>query len=111
VAAPGEIVVVNFPGVHGIKRRPAIILSTDVYPQNRPDAILGLITSQVKSATGPTDYILQDTQASGLRTASAFRSFLVTLPRSAVTATIGRASDGDWQAIVRCVRKAVSDGS
>jgi mRNA interferase MazF len=108
VPQPGEIVVVDFPGVHGVKRRPAIVLSSDVYHRNRPDVILGLITSQIASATGPTDYVLQDGRIAGLHTASAFRAFLVTLPQAAITASIGRASDRDWREILTCVETAIA---
>ncbi len=64
---PGMIVVVDFPGVTGIKRRPAVVVSTVLYHTHRPDAIVGLLTSQVISAAGPTDYSLQDWKAAGLR--------------------------------------------
>jgi mRNA interferase MazF len=108
LAKAGDIVVVDFPGVQGIKRRPAIIISSEVYHQARPDIIVGLVTSQISSARGPTDFVLNDWQASGLHSPSAFRSFLVTLPQSAVTAAIGRASERDWKMILGCVQKAIS---
>jgi mRNA interferase MazF len=28
---PGDVVVVDFPGVMGIKRRPAVVVSSDTY--------------------------------------------------------------------------------
>ena len=65
-----------------MKRRPAVILSSDEYHRVRPDIIVGLITSNIAAATGPTDYVLQDWQAAGLHIQSAFRAYLVTLPRS-----------------------------
>lgn len=77
---PGDIVAVNFPGVTGVKRRPAVILSSPVYHAARPDVIVGLITSQTAAAADPTDYLLQDWAQAGLRVPSAFRSFLATLP-------------------------------
>ena len=79
---PGDVVAVNFPGVTGIKRRPAVILSSAVYHASRPDVIVGLITSQTAAAIGSTDYLLQDWAQAGLRVPSAFRSFLATLPPS-----------------------------
>lgn len=75
----GDVVTVDFPGVTGIKRRPAVILSSTTYHQNRPDIIVGLITTQT-TALGATDYVLQDWLLAGLRVASVFRSFIVTLP-------------------------------
>ena len=57
---PGDVVAVNFPGVAGIKRRPAVILSSPVYHSSRPDVIVALVTSQTAVAIGSTDYLLQD---------------------------------------------------
>jgi mRNA interferase MazF len=56
---PGDVVTVDFPGVTGIKRRPAVILSSVIYNTTRPDVIAGLITTQI-NGLGSTDYILQD---------------------------------------------------
>jgi mRNA interferase MazF len=44
----GDLVTVDFPAVTGIKRRPAVVLSLETYQANRPDVIVGLITSQTK---------------------------------------------------------------
>jgi mRNA interferase MazF len=96
---PGDVVVVDFPGATGIKRRPAVVLSSNADHSTRPDVILGLITSQVASATGPTDDALVDWAAAGLRIPSVFRSFVVTLPRAAVQQVAGRLSDQDWLAV------------
>lgn len=41
----GDIVTVDFPGITGIKRRPAVVLSSEVYHSLRPDVIVGLITT------------------------------------------------------------------
>jgi mRNA interferase MazF len=103
----GDVVAVDFPGVTGVKRRPAIILSSATYHANRPDVIVGLITSQTKEL-GSTDYVLQDWQAAGLRVASVFRSFIVTLPPSANLVVIGQLSERDWQGVRDCVKVALA---
>ena len=72
---PGEVVWIDFPGVVQTKRRPAVILSSASYHSTRPDVIVGLITSQIVKASAPTDHVLQDWQATGLRVPSAFRAF------------------------------------
>lgn len=72
---PGDVVVANFMGAVIIKRRPAVVLSSAIYHANRPDYILGLITTQVAAVIGPTDYALQDWIKIGLRQPFAFRSF------------------------------------
>ena len=96
---PGDVVVVDFPGVTGIKRRPAVVVSSDEYHSARPDLIVGLITSQVAGSVGSTDHALADWSAAGLRLPSLFRSFLVTLPRTAVYHVAGHLSDQDWLAV------------
>ncbi|MDH7486468.1 MAG: type II toxin-antitoxin system PemK/MazF family toxin [Anaerolineae bacterium] len=104
---PGDVVTVDFPGVTGIKRRPAVVVSTDTYHRTRPDVILGLLTSQLAAATGPTDYVLQDWQAAGLHSPSAFRAFLATLSATSLNA-VGHLSDRDWQRVQACLRLALA---
>ncbi len=53
---PGDVIVADFPGITGVKRRLALVISSDTYHTVRPDVILGLLTGQVAAATSPTDY-------------------------------------------------------
>ncbi len=95
----GDIVVVEFPGVEGVKRRPAVVLSSASYHQSRPDVILGLITTQTAAAIAPSDHVLADWREAGLRKPSAYRSFLATVPGRDIIAKVGRLSDRDWGAV------------
>jgi mRNA interferase MazF len=78
----GEVVIVDFPGATGIKRRPTVVLFSHLYKSSRLDVILGLITSQITGSMGPTDHALVDWAAVRLGVRSLFHRFLVTLPRS-----------------------------
>jgi len=104
---PGDLITVDFPGATGIKRRPAVILSSATYHVLRPDIIIGLITYQTKNL-GATDYLLQDWKIAGLRVESVFRSFIVTLPKSTGMNKIGQVSDRDWSAILKCVSCSIA---
>jgi mRNA interferase MazF len=104
----GDIITVDFPAVTGVKRRPAVILSSQTYHNIRPDIIIALITTQTKRL-GMTDYALQDWQSSGLRVASIFRSFIVTLPSSTNMILIGQLSDRDWQGVRGCIKIAFAE--
>ena len=104
---PGDVVAVDFPGVTGVKRRPAVVISTVEYHTHRPDVIVGILTSQTTSATTPLDYLLQDWSAAGLRRASAFRTFLATLPATAAR-HIGHCSERDWQMIQARLARAIA---
>ncbi len=105
---PGDVVVVNFPGVTGMKRRPAVVLSSPEYHASRPDVIVGIITSKTAAALGSTDYALQDWAQAGLRIASAFRCFLATLPPAAEPVVVGHLSERDWDAVCACVKTALA---
>jgi mRNA interferase MazF len=106
----GDLVVFLSPDIQGPKRRPAVVISTHDYHSNRPDAILGLVTSQTDRAIGPTDCVLKDWQQAGLRKPSLFRSFLATRPREELT-LIGHLSEADWRAVQICLQAAVEFGA
>ncbi len=74
----GTVVTTNFPGVVSSKRRPAVVISSEIYHQERPDVILALITTNIANAKSATDYILQDWSAANLNRSSAVRNFLFT---------------------------------
>lgn len=95
---PGDVVVADFVGATGVKRRPAVVLSTDFYHAHHPDVVLGALTTQLSAATTPTDYVLQDWAAAGLHAPSAFRAYVGTYAASAVK-VIGHLSDRDWQEV------------
>jgi len=104
---PGDVVTVKFPGVEGVKRRPGVVVSTELYHRTRPDIILGLLTSQVINTNLPSDHVIQDWQTAGLNKPSVFRAFLATMPATAFT-VIGRLSDRDWEAVQRCLRASLA---
>lgn len=103
----GDVIVLNFPGVTGVKRRPAVVLSSAAYHSSRPDVIVGLITSRQAADLSGTDYALLDWEEAGLHKASVFRSFFATLPRSAHQRVVGRLSERDWAAVRACAKKSL----
>ncbi len=104
---PGDVVTVDFAGATGMKRRPAVVISSTLYHTHRPDLILSVLTTQTANATTPTDYLLQDWADAGLRRPSAFRAYFGMAIPSAVR-IIGHLSERDWLAIQRCVAKALA---
>jgi len=105
---PGDVVVADFPGITGTKRRPAVVVSSDTYHATRPDVVLGLLTGRVAAATSPTDYRLQDWAEAGLYVPSAFRTFLITLPQQDVIARIGHLSGRDWAEVQNRLRLSIA---
>jgi mRNA interferase MazF len=103
----GDVVWIDFPGVIQTKRRPAVVLSSSTYHATRPDVIVGLVTSQTSKSTAPTDFLIQDWQAAGLRVPSAFRAFIITLPRTAIVNRMGSLSPSDRSEVVARVKLAI----
>src|SRR5258705_8259509 len=96
----GEVILLDFPGVKQTKRRPAVVVSSQLYHQKRPDVIVGLVTSQIASASSQTDCLLKDWRQASLWKPSAFRAFLITIPQAAITRRVGNLSQRDWRAVV-----------
>ena len=102
---PGDIVLADFAGATGVKQRPTVVASSALYHLHRPDLVLGVLTTQLRSATTPLDYVLLDWAAAGLRRPSAFRAyFSMSLPADAQP--VGRLSDRDWQGVQVCLANA-----
>jgi mRNA interferase MazF len=93
---PGDVVIVDYPGVQKSKRRPGVVVSSDLYHATRPDAVVALLTTQMAKATGSTDYALKDWVAANLHKPSTFRVYLEMF-RAADLVPIGHLSDRDWQ--------------
>ena len=94
----GDIVIVDFTGATGVKRRPAVVVSSDLYHRERPDVILGALTSNVAAAIAPTDYALRDWASAGLHSPTAFRAYFgMSIP--ALAKKIGELSTRDWDEV------------
>src|SRR5260370_13385219 len=104
---PGDVVLEWFQGAQGRKRRPTVVISTDLYHAHRPDIILAVLTTQLRQATTPLDYVLQDWAAAGLHQPSAFRVYL-DMADPADVVRIGRLSDRDWQEVQARLRLALA---
>jgi mRNA interferase MazF len=102
---PGDVVTVDFIGATGPKRRPAVVVSSPLYHQHRPDLVLGVLTSQVSRATTPLDYVLEDWAHASLRQPSAFRAYFGMATPGAVR-VIGHLSARDWQGVQTCLMHA-----
>ena len=104
----GDVILLDFHGVNLTKRRPAVVLSSSMYHRERPDVIVGIITSQLASATARSDYVLADWREAHLWRPSAFRSFLITVPKTAIIKRVGRLSRRDWTEVTHRLRSALA---
>jgi mRNA interferase MazF len=65
----GDLVLVPFPFTDqtGIKKRPAIVVSSDAYQRQRPDVVLMAVTSQLLRPAGVVgEVLITEWQKAGL---------------------------------------------
>ena len=79
---PGDVVVGILVGAQETKVRPAVVIASATYLAERPDAVVGILTTKLPEMPGTTDYVLQDWQPAGLRAESCFRVYVLTADRS-----------------------------
>ena len=102
---PGDVVVGVLEGAVETKVRPAVVIASTAYLAERPDVLVGILTTRPPKPLTSSDYSLQDWQAAGLRAESHFRAYVLTAHRSELT-IIGHLSDRDWNNVRLCVGNA-----
>lgn len=102
---PGDVVVGVLVGAREIKVRPAVVIASAIYLAERPDVLVGILTTKLPQRPGMTDYILVDWRSAGLRAESCFRMYVLTAHRSELTVT-GHLSARDWESVRTRVRAA-----
>lgn len=83
----------------------AVLIASTAYLAERPDVLVGILTTRVRRPPASSDYALQDWKVAGLRAASIFRAYVLTVHRSELT-IIGHLSDHDWNNVKVCVGNA-----
>ncbi len=81
------------------------MIASSTYVVERPDVLVGILTTKVPKTVTSTDCGLLDWQTAGLRAASYFRAYVLTIHRSELT-VIGHLSEQDWKSVKACVRSA-----
>lgn len=95
---PGNVVIADIPGIVESKKRPAIVVSSDLYHADRPDLVLAIVSSRVDKATSKTDHIVQDWSEAGLVKPSFVRMFLYSVVATKAI-PIGALSSPDWEEV------------
>lgn len=87
----GDVVLVPFPfsDLSTVKRRPALVLSSDEFNRTLGDLIIAQISSRVNSPTRPGDHFIRDWRAAGLLLPSLVRAQITTINSSIVVKVLG----------------------
>lgn len=105
----GEVVLVPFPFTNqsGVKKRPAVIVSSVGYNTNRRDLIIMAITSQVRQPLGFGEAIVSDWQTAGLIKPSVLKPVFTTIEQGLVVQTMGMLSSSDLRTLRETVAQVI----
>ncbi len=98
----GDVVLVSFvfAGETGVKQRPAVIISSAIYHQQRQEAIISAITSRVdRILVG--DHVINHWREAGLLFPSVATGIIRTIKQSMLVRKLGRISPDDLKEIDR----------
>lgn len=97
----GDIVLVPFPFTDqsGIKKRPAVVVSSIAYNTARLDLILMAVTSQVRPVTAFGEVAISDWQKAGLLKPSVIKPVMTTVERRLIVRKLGRLEQADRAAL------------
>ena len=87
------------------KVRPAVVIASTAYLVERPDVLVGILTTKLPKTATSTGCLPMGWQLAGLRAESYFRAYVLTAHRSELT-VIGHLSSRDWNQVRICVRAA-----
>ncbi len=93
----GDVVLVPFPfsDQATIKKRPAIIISTNKYNDNSSDVIIIAVTSQINNSMGIGECLIIDWQKAGLIKISSIKPAISTIEKTLILKNLGKLSDRD----------------
>ena len=95
----GDVVLVSFPFTDqvGSKQRPAVIINSKAYSQDKSDFILMPITSQIRAKTAFGEVIIENWKIAGLLKASVIKPVIFTVEKNLIRKVLGRLFEDDSQ--------------
>ena len=105
----GDIVLVPFPFTDqsGLKKRPAVIVSSAAYNAAQRDLIIMAVTSQLRPSGALGEAPVADWQGAGLIKPSAVKPVITTIEQTLVIRRLGRLTTADQQALRDAIAKIV----
>jgi mRNA interferase MazF len=93
----GDVILVPFPFTDqtATKKRPAVVISSPDYNDERPDLVIMAVTSQIRPTSMIGETIIQDWKTAGLLKPSAIKPVITTIEKNLVIKPMGRLNDHD----------------
>lgn len=102
----GDLVLIPFPFTDQTttKKRPAIVVSSRAYHEQRPDLIVMAVTSQRKPTVGGADMVVTEWEQAGLLKPSVVKPILTTIEPRLVIRKLGRLHEADRTALQQLLK-------
>ena len=104
----GDVVLVQFPftDLTTTKKRPALVISTDLYNQSQINLIIAAITSQTHRL-GIGDCFIQNWRAAGLVKPSQVKAIIAPIEQSLVLKKLGTLASNDMEIVEQALAKVL----
>jgi len=103
----GDVVLVPFPfsDQTAIKKRPAVIISSNEHNDNSSDVIIIAVTSQINNVIEIGECLIIDWQKAGLMKLSSIKSAISTIEKALILKNLGKLSDRDMYSMNNALSK------
>jgi mRNA interferase MazF len=105
-----DVVLVPFPFTDqtGVKKRPAVVVSSATYNSARRDLVLMVVTSQIRATTGIGEVVVTEWKKAGLLKSSVIKPVLTTVEKGLILRTLGQLEATDQSALRDVLRLILS---
>ena len=105
----GDVVLVPFPFGEraGGRKRPALVVASDIGDGADGDLVIAQVTSRVSANSRAGDYMIQDWKEAGLPRPAMVRCRLATLQAALILRKLGTLSQQDLQPALSALRGAL----
>ncbi len=108
---PGDVILLSYPFGEGagVRKRPALVVSSSAFNQQTGELVIAQITSRVSAPARAGDFAIAEWREAKLPRPALVRARLATLARSLVLRRLGSLSEADYQGALAAL-KAQLDG-
>ena len=108
---PGDVILLSYPFGQGagVRKRPALVVSSSAFNQETGELVIAQITSRVSAPARAGDYAIMDWREAKLPRPALVRARLATLTRSLVLRRLGSLSEADYKGALAALRTQLDE--
>lgn len=107
----GDVILVPFPFTNQTtsKKRPAVVVNSDIYQSQYADLIIMAITSQNKLMSGVGEVIVTEWSNAGLVKPSVIKPVIATIEKGLIIRKLGKLENGDRQVLKNALSEILAE--